>query len=308
MLTVLLATHNGERTLPAVLEAYRCIDAPQGGWKLVIVDSASTDSTPEVLSRFESLLPLTHLRVAEAGKNRALNAGLATIEGDLVVLTDDDAAPAANWLQEMRRAADTHAAFDIFGGAIVPRWEREPEPWLLNWVLKGVTYSITDENMNEGPIGAAQVWGPNMAVRARLFAQGHCFNETIGPSAGASYAMGSETEFTLRMEANGHRAWFASRATVAHMIRSFQMEESWVFRRASRYGRGMFRWDRQRGLPLGRTVFGVPRWLLRNILTNALALVSDRLKGNSEKAFHRAWDLYCHCGYVAEARKFARTG
>jgi len=48
MLTVLFATRNGARTLPGVLDSYLKMSVPAGGWKLIIVDNGSTDSTPDV--------------------------------------------------------------------------------------------------------------------------------------------------------------------------------------------------------------------------------------------------------------------
>jgi glycosyltransferase involved in cell wall biosynthesis len=57
-----------------------------GGWKLVIVDNGSTDRTRDKLR-------LTYLFEFKRGKNAGLNTGLAHVEGDLIVLTDDDAVP-----------------------------------------------------------------------------------------------------------------------------------------------------------------------------------------------------------------------
>lgn len=302
MLTVLLATHNGARTLPTVLEGYCRIEAPAGGWKLVIVDNASRDETPELLRRFEPRLPLTVLAETRPGKNRALNTGLAAVEGDLVVLTDDDAVPAQDWLVQMQRAAAAQPDFDIFGGTIVPRWEREPERWLLDWVPQGVTYTLTSKTQPEGPVGAGLVWGPNMAVRARVFEAGQRFADTIGPTAGVSYAMGSETEFTLRLESLGYRAWFVRAASVEHMIRDFQMDRAWILRRAERYGRGVCRRDLLRGDPAVRGRFGMPAWLLRRIATRAVAWSTCMLSANRRGAFENAWELRRDWGYLAEAR------
>jgi len=132
MLTVLLASHNGQHTLPAVLRAYERLYPPPGGWKLVVIDNGSTDYTSKILAKFSSSLPMTQLNVSAPGKNRALNAGLESRSGDLMIFTDDDAIPEPDWLIEMRRAADDNADFDIFGGTIRPYWERPPEPWHLN--------------------------------------------------------------------------------------------------------------------------------------------------------------------------------
>lgn len=308
MLTVLMATHNGERTLPTVLEAYGRLAEPVGGWRLVVVDNASTDATPRILQGFVDRLPLTCVQAVDPGKNRALNKGLEHLLGDLVVLTDDDAVPAPDWLQRLREAADRHGEYDIFGGAIVPHWGRPPEPWLLDWVPKGVTYTITDEALQDGPIPAGQVWGPNMAVRADIFRRGEKFDETIGPRHGASYAMGSEIELTLRLEARGHRALFVRAASVAHMIRPFQMERGWVLGRAQRYGRGLFRSDRQKGLAVPAELFGVPRWLLRRICSGALAVLVNGIRGDRRASFISLWTLHRDLGYLSEARAAAGSG
>lgn len=301
-----MATRNGAKTLPTVLDAYRRLLVPAGGWKLVVVDSASTDQTGQILANYEASLPLTCLRAVEAGKNRALNIGLSAVQGDLVVFTDDDAAPTPDWLVEMRCAADEHPEFDIFGGAIVPWWERVPEPWLLNWVPMATTYTITDAGLRDGLIRPLLVCGPNMAVRASLFERGHRFDESIGPKAGSSYAMGSETEFTVRMDRLGHRAGFASRAVVRHMIRTFQMERRWILRRAVRYGRGLFRRDRHLDAPLPRSILGMPRWMLPRLFVRAASLAKYKLLGNAEMAFRESWELHFDLGYLLEARAFSR--
>lgn len=308
MLTVIFATFNGERTLPTVLDAYKRLEAPSGGWKLVVIDNGSTDRTPAILQAYASSLPMTRMLVSRRGKNVALNAGLEAREGDLVVLTDDDAVPASNWLREWRFVADEQRDFAIFGGAVVARWERQPDPWILDWVPHSMTYTITNVDLREGAIPATLVAGPNMAVRAKLFDLGHQFNDSIGPLAGTSYPMGSETEFTLRMEQNGHRAYFAPNAVVEHMIRSFQMEKSWVLSRAVRYGRCLYRRDRQKGTPLPAMLLGMPRWQLRRVFLNAASALLSTLSGNEEKAFRASWEMHFDWGYVSEARSNSRTG
>ena len=90
MITVIFATYNGSDSLPLMLEALTKIIPPQGGWKLVAVDNASTDNSHEILTNYLPKLPLTILSETQQGKNSALNTGLKAIEGDLVVFTDDD--------------------------------------------------------------------------------------------------------------------------------------------------------------------------------------------------------------------------
>ena len=143
------------------------------------------------------------------GKNVALNAGLALVEGDLTVLTDDDVFPHADWLVQLRKAADTHPQFSFFGGAVVPRWEIPPPQW-VRWLNLSPIFTITPAWMNEGeliPYEVTLVMGPNMLVRTSVFRAGARLDASIGPCGYNSYPMGSETELILRLSSQGHKAW-----------------------------------------------------------------------------------------------------
>jgi L-malate glycosyltransferase len=108
MLTVVLATFNGAKTLPKVLEAYGRLIAPTGGWKVIVVDNESTDGTRNVIEGSSATLPLEYRYEARRGKNAALNSAIAGICGDLVVFTDDDVVPEPNWLVEVRKSVDAN--------------------------------------------------------------------------------------------------------------------------------------------------------------------------------------------------------
>src|SRR5271169_1127428 len=236
MLTVLLATRNRAQILRGVLEAYCHLEAPPSGWKLVVADNGSTDQTSEVIASFRGRLPLHSVSEPTLGKNEALNAGLELVEGDLVVFTDDDAFPRADWLIRLRKAADTQMGYSIFGGAIAPRWEVSPPAW-IEWVHRGPVFSLTDFSQMEGPIGSPWVFGPNMAIRSKIFQSGIRFDPLIGPGR-SDYAMGSETELLLRLDRQGHKAWHVASAVVEHLIRKEQLEKRWIWQRAIRFGRG----------------------------------------------------------------------
>ena len=234
MITVLFSTFNGVDTLPVMLASLTRQNPPPGGWKLVAVDNGSTDDSGDLLRSFTGRLPLTVLSEPAKGKNRALNRGLEIAEGDLVVLTDDDIIARADWLSAWASVAGRMEGFDIFGGRIVPRWGMEPPDWLLSEVPLGPVYAATDPAWKEGPIRAGCVWGPNMAVRRRVFDAGHRFDERIGPDGTMAYAMGSETEFTMRLERQGFRCAHSPLPVVEHQIPASSMTQEWVLRRAFR--------------------------------------------------------------------------
>ena len=302
MLTVLLATRNRAQILRDVLEAYCRLQTPSSGWKVVVVDNGSTDETPQVLASFANRLPLQSLCEPRLGKNFALNTGLALVEGDLTVLTDDDAFPRKDWLVQLRKAADTQKAYSIFGGAIVPRWEAPPPLW-VGWLDLGPIYTLTDSWLQEGPLPPIQVsvvQGPNMAIRSSVFQSGTRFNVAIGPS-GSDYPMGSETELLLRLSQQGHKAWHVAGAVVEHFVRKAQISKEWVLQRAIRWGRG-----RQRMSPDVKSCMGIPRHLFRDFPKEGLLMAVAGVSFRQDALFRSRWRFNILRGKAIEARILAR--
>jgi L-malate glycosyltransferase len=301
MLTVLMATRNGLRTLPGVLEAYRSIEIPAGGFRLVVVDNGSTDGTPELVAQFRDSLPLTLLVETRPGKNAALNRGLAAAVGDLVFLTDDDAFPHADLLTRLRRAADEHVGFSIFGGTVIPRWEVAPPEWLLRCVPQGPVFTLTPPALPDGPTGPHTVFGPNMAVRMNVFEAGGRFDASIGPR-GTHYAMGSETEFVRRLARQGHAMWHVADAIVEHFIRKSQMNSASILGRAVRFGRGQFRLAQAAAGTPPVSWFGVPRYLLRGLCEQAARIARAAARLDEEQLFSARWEFNYLWGQAIEAR------
>lgn len=300
MLTVLLATRNGARTLPSMLNAFCLLKSPPSGWKLVVVDNGSSDQTREVVNSFQNRLPLTYLFEGKPGKNAALNAGLAILEGDLAVFTDDDVFPNPEWLVRLRAAADAQPSYLIFGGVILPRWEAPPPAW-LEWVSKGPVFTLTDPLLMAGPTSPSNIFGPNMAIRAEVFASGIRFNPLIGPR-GTEYAMGSETELVRRLVGEGYLAWHVQDAVVEHFIRDFQLTRAWVLRRAIRFGRGQYRMSQTERPKTLVSWFGIPRYLFRRLLTEILVIARACVFLNGEALFQARWNLNYLRGQIMEAR------
>jgi len=305
MLTVIMATRNGADTLATVLDAYTRLESPEGGWKLVIVDNGSSDRSREIVQAFANRLTLTCVVEPRQGKNRALNTGLADVAGDLVVFTDDDAVPGPAWLTLLRRAADAHQGFQIFGGPIQPRWPSAPPDWILNLVPLAPTFTILPP-LNEGPINPTQVFGPNMAIRAEIFEKGYRFNENIGPDGNARYAMGSESELTRRLARAGHRAWHCQQALVEHIIRPFQMTKRWILQRAIRYGRGQYRMRRDLEAYEPGAAGRLPIGLILRLGRQALRVGHALLIRDREVSFKQRWTFNYLLGQLQEAESLRR--
>ena len=300
MITILMSTRNRAAQLRQVLERY-CALAAGEPWKAVIVDNASGDQTAAVVGEFSARLPITYLREERVGKTVALNSGLAAVEGDLVVLTDDDILAPSDWLTGYRVAAAGHPECSVFAGPAVPVWPRAPEGCLTySQDIAGAAFSASDPRLRTGPLERfAAVMGGNFAVRSSVFAAFH-FDPEIGPR-GAAYAMGSETEFLERLVNAGHRIWWERDIVVQHVIRPEQMRRAWVLRRGIRLGRGYFRRSvYARGEP--RYLFGVPRYTIRALAREVCRAAGAFLAGSPERRFEALWKLCCCWGELVEGR------
>jgi glycosyltransferase involved in cell wall biosynthesis len=302
-MTVLFATLNGAHTLPRMLDTMQRLEPPTGGWKVIAVDNGSDDNSLRILQERAVKLPMTVFSESQRGKNIALNAGLAHIEGDIVALTDDDVILPPDWLIAIESVAAQQTSYDIFGGAIYPIWEQTPPDWVLRCVPKKM-YSCTD--FPQGPIHPLGVWGPSMAVRSSVFRE-HRFAENIGPNGSALYAKGSETEFTMRAAKSGHRCWHSHAAPVGHIIRPYQLRPEWLLQRTYNDARGIRRLSRMNNERPLFQVFGYPLRHALGFIKAASALTSaalcvaiSRLFGGFEDQFRASSRLRYWQGDFAE--------
>lgn len=306
MLTVISCSHNGAGHLPKMLDSFCRLRPPRGGWKMVFVDNASTDGTGDLVRSYADRLPLKVVEEPARGVSRAKNRGVEEMEeGDLVVFTDDDTIVCPDWLIAMREAADRHSDHDIFGGLIRPLWPSEPPEWIHRLVPLGVTYAVTPDYVEEGPVSPGLVWGPSMAFRRRVFDAGHRFDPAVGPQPG-NYRMGAETEFTERLGRLGYKAWFVPRAEVQHIIRPNQMDPNWIVRRAYRFGRDIYWKEREKADNAGGAVsaqlLGMSRWRWRKLVEESLRWAVGRVTFNFDRRFAAAWEIQFLLGYLSEAR------
>ena len=304
--SVVFATKNRAAGLRQVLETYRAIKQPDGGWELIVIDNGSTDGTADVLKDFMQVLPMKVLRHDVPGKNRALNVAIRKAAGDLIVFTDDDTFPRPDWLVQLCRASVRYPEASLFGGTILPLWETPPPKWIFTYgVDLEVAYAITPERPT-GPCEAEQLFGPNMAIRSAVFADGTRFDETIGPNGASVYGMGSETEFLTRLKRRGHLSVFVREAELHHLVRSEQLTEAWVLQRAYRHGLGF---------PQAHPDFSSGRFRIAGVPARCLAIAAAwRLQAatvarisDHENSFRINWQSHWHAGVCDYFATLSRT-
>ena len=294
MLTVLVPSHNGGETLRRTMERLCELQTPTGGWKLIVIDNASTDGTDEIAHAYRARLPLLVLQEPQAGKNRALNRGLREAEGDLFVFCDDDMLPCRDWLVRWREVADMHSGFDLFAGIIEPEFPAGYERAAERPVEPGVAFGDNSHNP-EGPCEPIAMFGANMAIRASVFRDGVEFDPDIGPNGSRIYAMGSETELARRLGKMNFRCWFARGPRAKHIVRPEQLDPSSVFLRGYRSGKGSACMDQGHH-------YGPYRLRIKNLLRWSLYPLLMRYYSEKE-AWQRQWEWAFDQGYEDGCRE-----
>lgn len=112
-ITILVPTYRRTHDLARCLVAAREQSRPADEVLLTVRDN--DEETQAFLAEFDSTgLPLHVVSVTEPGGVAAMNAGLKAAQGDIVALTDDDAAPFPDWLERI----EAHFLADSRLGAV----------------------------------------------------------------------------------------------------------------------------------------------------------------------------------------------
>jgi len=100
--SVVIPTWNGGKTIGKCLNALRNQSFGRC-FEILVVDDGSTDNTLDVLASYPEVLVISQ---ANAGPASARNRGARDASGEVILFTDDDCAPARDWLTEMLRPFD----------------------------------------------------------------------------------------------------------------------------------------------------------------------------------------------------------
>lgn len=97
MVSVIIPAFNAEKTITSCLASLINQDY-KGETEIIVIDDGSTDSTPDIVSKYEGV---KLIRQKNAGPASARNAGASAAKGDIILFTDSDCVPAPDWITEM---------------------------------------------------------------------------------------------------------------------------------------------------------------------------------------------------------------
>ena len=279
-ISVILCTlNNAARLRETLLQIANC-RIPRGvTWEVVLVNHNSRDDTEAVAREMSQLLPLTHVIELRPGLSNARNRGLAAASGALAIFTDDDVKPDPGWIETYWSAYTASPTGRFWGGPIESEFEGGEPDWALVRLgppsVKGLDLG-GDLRKLPADMDFLFVSANWAAPKTAVMAAGG-FDPRLGLNSGAGNPnVGEEADLMDKLLLAGLEAWYVPAAKLRHIVPKAKVSLAHLATRRSTGGLAG-----GRTLPLYRVVpfLGVPRWVVRRILTHPAAWLLARMTG-----------------------------
>jgi glucosyl-dolichyl phosphate glucuronosyltransferase len=218
--SVVIVTRNRAALLRDTLAAIAALRTPDR-FDLIVADNGSEDGTRTVVDSFRgsAAVPVQYLWEPHGGKYHALNKAILSARGRYIAATDDDAFPAAGWL-EAAAGAFERLGCDFVGGPVLPVWRGERPPWLIEGnSLTGKVLALQDYGSAAREYGCGIGWplGVNVAYARDVFDRAGLFDPSLGRTAGTLRSQ-AQREWHLRARATGARGFYVPGMVVHHVV------------------------------------------------------------------------------------------
>lgn len=283
-LTVVVATCNRSSCLERLLDGFAECAVPDGlKWEVLVVDNNSTDNTPQVIEAAVAKYPFVRATPEpQQGVSYARNRGAVEAFGRYVFFIDDDAAPSRTFLTGIEKGLADYPDILCFGTKVIshfpdrPKWFAIEGPYALMGILGMYDLGTEDKLLEQGdplPIGSG------ILIDKDLFCRYGMFDTTLGVKAQSKYpGRGEDTCYMEKLVQENVAICYLAYAQVDHypdlsrynMARLRRMYIGSGISLAHQYGAN------------AKRIFGVPRFLIRNLAEYSLLVALNYLKNSGE--------------------------
>jgi glycosyltransferase involved in cell wall biosynthesis len=285
-ISVIVPTFNRGASLQRLLASLDSLELPGSvDAEAIIVDNGSTDNTREILiqeKRKQNRFRFAVLKEETRGKSSAVNCGIRSAQGEILILVDDDVVLHPKWLVkhiECYRTTD----FDAVQGRILPGVDPEGRPADPSR-LREYNIPIVDHGDEVKEIRG--LLATNISFKREVFEKIGFYNPRLG--VGAS-GFGEDTEYSMRIRKAGFKIGYAPHAVVYHELDP------------RRYGREYNRMVEYRK-GLSRNIYRQDPILFRvipDLMANCLRYGLYRLLGKTQKAYKTEGRILKYWGYLS---------
>ncbi|WP_421655573.1 glycosyltransferase family 2 protein [Leptothermofonsia sp. ETS-13] len=221
--SIIIPTYNRPDRLKSCLQALTRLDYPRDRFEVVIVDDGSKTPLDRVIAPYQASLNITLIRQTNAGPANARNTGANYAKGQYLAFTDDDCAPAPDWLTNMA-ACFARAPEALIGGYTINALSNNLYS-TASQILIDYIYSYYNTKSHQSGFFASN----NFAMPAERF-------RTLGGfDTRFPLAAGEDREFCDRWLHHGYPMIYAPKVQIYH---SHHLTLKTFWRQHFNYGRG----------------------------------------------------------------------
>lgn len=268
MISFAFCTYNRSDRLEALIAAMRAQQCAEP-FEILVINNNSSDDTLAVLERLAAQpgVPLRYVTESTQGIVPARNRGLAeAMNSDILIYMDDDELPHPGLVEAARQAIREEGA-QCAGGRVEVSFAPGQRPrWLENNLLGFLA------EVNHGPDAfwikddTTPVWTANVAYDMRIFRDDPTLRfdkrfDRVGNVIGG----GSDAVMFRALLERKLKLRYRPDMVVDHFVETWRLKRSYFLRL---HYRGGLRFGEHRMERAGRELFGVPPFLLRQLLSH----------------------------------------
>ncbi len=227
--SIIVPTHGRPAALRNCIEALGRLAYPPDCYEIIVVfDGDESIALPTLPSITLQICTQPH-----SGPAAARNKGASQAIGDYLAFTDDDCAPAVDWLRQLTAAFNQFPEYMIGGQTV----NALPEN-----VYASASQCLVDflyQHHNRDPRQARFITSNNMALSRDRFLEIGGFDDRF------PLAAGEDREFCHRWLTEGNRIYYQSTALVHH---THPLTLAGFWRQHLNYGRGAYLYHNQQAL------------------------------------------------------------
>lgn len=215
--TIVVCTHNGEKTINTCLESLNQLEYPLGKLNIIIIDNASDDNTKKIIHNFinKAIIPTQYYYESRLGLSNARNRGILEATGEIIAYIDDDAVATRLWIKRLVKTY-RYPQVGCTGGKVIPTTKIIPSN---KFPIHALNYlGIFDLGDKEATcLSDIYPIGCNISYRKNIFEQIGYFDITLG-RIGQSLLSSEEIDLCQRLQRVGYTIIYEPRAIVYHNI------------------------------------------------------------------------------------------
>ncbi len=307
-ISLIICTYNRADQLDNLLKRLDSLEHPRVRLEKILVDNNSTDSTFSVARLYPAW---RYVREREQGLSHARNAGITVASGEWVIFTDDDVEPDMCYLKSLDYLVGFRDAVG-FGGRVIPTWPRDAPRWFTQVGPYRLQSQGTIVGFDLGPTQKAYGLsdnlpfpvGANMGFSRDAIMSVGGFNTKIGRSGKKNTIMfGEDTEAFNKVCKSGGQIAYIPECLVYHPVDNERLK-------IVNYTHSTFQMGRYIALSsggyAGQKIFGgVPRYLVRFLMTQSLHALWGCLTMRPRKCMYHFFKTVFHLGQLTQYRSTA---